>query len=244
MADLETITARTNLGDVPLWGRFSTFDPARPLILVVRGAFAHRDYLDALPDAAPAYDVVLGHLPGMHSPALVATSIGVFARAYDEAMRLSFAGRAFLRVGISIGGLVVLGMRRGSALVAVEPPVTMAALSPLVPLLRAELGRDPGMAEWIWNIFGVAADRVEPRDYRSMLEGVRVPGIVLIGSDGTPGMMPSLIGTDDRASLSAHPTLEAVVLEGFGHNIPKHRPDALLRAISGALRTLVPGSEP
>jgi len=240
---LEQITVSTRLGDVPLWGRFETFDAARPLVLVLRGAFAHVDYLDRLPDALEGCDVVLAHLPGMHSPRLVTSSVGAFARAFDECVRARFAGRQVLRVGISVGGLVVLAMREGAALVATDPPLTTASLGPLAARLRRAVAEDPTMADWVWNVFGIGPFGTEARDYSEVLRAVNVRGIVLMGDPFADVRLPGLMAPADQAMIAAVPGLEAVALKGVGHNIPRDAPEALLRAIRGACRALEPRAE-
>lgn len=204
----------TSRGVVRLQGRLETFRDGRPLLFAILGVGARADYFHRLPDRFPACDVVVSHLPGMHSPPLAAPSVAAFAAAYDEALRRRFPGRWALRFGLSVGGLAALAMREGAAVLAIDPPFSEPLLAPFGPLF-------PQVLE---GVVGV--------DHRALLDSVNVPAEVLIASRG-------LIAPADRELLLAHPRISAQVVEG-SHDLPNEAPRAIVAALERALKLAPP----
>lgn len=249
MTMLPRIDVETAHGVVPLWGRFDTFDDARKLVFSIPGAFTGPNYMSALPDLLGDCDVVLARLPGMFAPHLRTISIAAFAQAFDEALSARFRERRVLRLGYSVGGLVAMAMRRGDAIVAVDPPLTPAKLWPIWSPLRQEAtaNNDPRIAEWIDAIFGISPTSVVERDYRPLLAALDVPGVAVIGGEPlepvrefTLSQAPGLLTAADRKMLADHPLLQTVTALGCGHAIPSRAAHLLLWAIRAGLN-LVPG---
>src|SRR5687767_13830155 len=125
---------QTPFGVVPLWGDFASFDSGRPLVVGILGAFAiERGSLFGVPPhIAGVADMVVGHLPGNHTPPLVASSVGVFSAAYSHVISKAFSNRRVVSLGASIGGLTVLGLRARQIVrsVVMEPVLTTGKLWP------------------------------------------------------------------------------------------------------------------
>jgi hypothetical protein len=228
-----------------LHGRFDGFRAERPLILGICGAFSDPETLSRLPELIPDCDVIVAHLPGMHSPHLDGISVEDFAAAFDEALRTRFPDRTVLRFGVSLGGVVTLAMREGQAFVAVDPPLSMSALWPAHSRLRQALKTtaDPRLADWVANLFGLQSDGLTEVDYRPLLESCEAPGIVLIA--GQPleperplAEPPGALSREDRELIAAHPRIRSSVVLGVGHDLLNHAPLAVLGAIRQGLEFL------
>jgi hypothetical protein len=99
----------------------------------------------------------------------------------------------------------------------------MEKLWPLTAFLQSRSAQ-PDQGAFIWNVFGVAPDRSEPRDYRPLLDGLAVPTWVLFGSEMLYPQRPfteapSLLDEPERALLAAHPQISIRLIEGIGHNV-------------------------
>jgi pimeloyl-ACP methyl ester carboxylesterase len=211
----------TPLGPVELHGR----DTGRPVQLVITGAFASSNTLELNQERFPDLDVWRSHLPGNHSPALAATSVGVFAAAISQALRQRLAGRTASVIGLSVGALVAMALDPSlvDRLLLVEPPLRPDRVWPLLQLRNA---MPPGGEDFVWQVFGVAADRTEPRDYSALLDRLSRPATVVLGGDALLPERervgwPSLVDDESRARLAAHPGLEVRVMAGAGHHILK-----------------------
>lgn len=211
------VWVETALGRVPVWGRANS---ERPIVLAIRGAFPEPHHLADL--APPNQDLVLLHLPGFHSPALAATSIGAFAAAFDEVIRKHFTGREITAVGVSTGALVALALRAPEVrrVLAVEPFFSTAHLWPLVEWVQHELRRNPAplLHHWCEAIFGYTGTAVCDRRYEPVLNGPPRPTVALVGDvpllPRRPlTILPSLTNEVDRARLPVRVT-------PGGHNLP------------------------
>jgi pimeloyl-ACP methyl ester carboxylesterase len=229
----------TTFGPVPLTGRLTS--KTRPLLFVVRGSFPVRDHLVSLSERLPEADVILVHLPGMHSPFFADSSPVTFAAAFDEILA-ELAYERVATLGISVGGVVAMAMKHPAIKrsVLVDTPLTTAELWPLVAEYRRISAERLDGAAWIQSLFGIYSDRIEERDYRPLLAALRVPTTALIGSDdlGMPrefSRTPSLVSEADRALYSASSWVEPVVVEDVGHNIPAERLGAMMTAVRNAL---------
>jgi pimeloyl-ACP methyl ester carboxylesterase len=234
-------TFETSYGPVSLWGDSSR--PNRPLVLAILGFLATSEQLGDLHQALPEFDVVRAVLPGTGTPHLREPSVQSFAGAFDDIVQQQFAGRRVIRVGISIGGLVTLAMRRGAAFVAVDPPLNTGALWPLATTLRDVLATadGPKPRAWLANVFGYGADGWENRDYRPLLNDLAGTGYVLIAGEQLEpereiSSPPGLMTAEDRALVQRHPLLRWAIVGGVGHNIVRDAPHVLLEAIRRAER--------
>lgn len=199
----------TGRGVVRLQGHLDSFRDDRPLLFAILGVGARIDYFHRLPERFAACDVVVCHLPGLHSPPLADSSVAAFAAAFDAAIARRLPGRWILRFGLSVGGLVALAMTEGDAVLAIDPPFSEALLDRFGPLFPQVLG----------GIVGV--------DHRSVLESVNVPAHVLIASRGL-----NLVA--DQTLLIGHPRIRAEVVEG-SHDLPDEAPKAVVAALEQAL---------
>jgi hypothetical protein len=225
------IEVETALG--PVW--FHGTDSGRPLLLLITGAFAEPWAFDTL--VVAGVDVLRIHLPGNHCPPLAAVSVGAHAAAISQAFRRRFADRPCAVVGFSTGAIVAMGVDvDASGLVLVEPFLRTEGLWPLRELWKRHEG--PDAVAFLWNVLGIAPDRVEPRDYTPALARLKTPAIALLAE--TPldpprslPFLPSLVGEADRALLRAHPCIEVRDVPG-GHNVGLHAQGDLCRAIDDA----------
>lgn len=220
----------TRLGNIWLWGDAEAFADTRPIVLVITGAFnAKRSHIFELQAAVPEAAVLVGHLPGNHSPALISPSVGVYAAAYSQV--LSGLARPAVALGASIGGLVALALQAPNltSIIAVEPPLRTGKLWPLVGPFRQRIRAEPGNAElkaFLWAIFGISEDAHEDRNYEGMFAQLATPTRIVIGSEplypereiGT--RLPSLVDERERQLFLDHPSVRITTVMGAGHNVP------------------------
>jgi pimeloyl-ACP methyl ester carboxylesterase len=227
-------------GPVWLFGR----DTGRPLLLIITGAFANIGTLEGAQEAFPFLDVLRAFLPGNHSPSLGDTSVKSFGAAFSYAISGRFSGRLVMVLGMSVGALVALELKAPSVrrLVLVEPVLMTRGAW---PLLDFQQRMPPGGETFVRNIFGVAADSVEPRDYTHLLDDLRIPTVVMLGDEALEpsrdlgGRWPSLVGEEMRERLRRHSLIEVVDIQGAGHNVAT---EARAQFLSALRRSLAPSS--
>lgn len=234
----------TPLGPIWFWGR----DTGRPVLLIITGVFENADRFANTPGFFHDADVMWAHLPGNHCPELAEVSIAAFAAAFSHAIDARFAGRPVAIAGVSTGAIIALAIRAPSVnrLVIVEPPLRNEFLWPLLGLRTAPV---PGWESVIWPIFGIAAERVEVRDYLPLLDELAIPTVALLGSVSLRPRrgftaMPSLVDEQVRARLEAHPLVEVREVAGAGHDIPTFAPVLLLEVMLEASRHSIEASLP
>lgn len=235
----------TSLGTVQFTGEFDR--PERPLALVIRGAFAREDQYAGLALDLPDVDMAFAHLPGWRSPCLSQTSFEAFGVAFDEAAEQVFGERPFAKIGISMGGLVAMAMRRGGPIVALDTPLSTAPMWPIHAGARLAVDRNASLAPWVWALLGVDERGVENRDYRSFVTGaLGAPITYLIAGEpleperpyeGSPG----LISAEDREFLKALPEVRRVWFTGFGHHLAvENGADRLVEEVRRAVEAVRP----
>lgn len=220
---------QTPVGEIWLWGEAGARASDKPVVLFINGAFAiARPRAFELPGLLTEASVLIAHLPGNHCPNTSAHAVAAYAEGFSSA--LDQIGRPALVIGGSVGALVGLSipstMVRGQ--VIIEPPLLTAKLWCLIPTLRSVLanrGDEPGVREFIWSVFGVSETRLEPRDYRGLLDNLTTPGCVMFGEqplypERAFQELPSLVDAPERALLAAHPLIETRVIPIVGHNVP------------------------
>lgn len=239
---------QTPFGVIPLWADFDGFDPERPLVLGVLGAFAiERGSLFAVPPHLKGVaDMAIGHLPGNHTPPLIDASVGLFSAAYSHVIREAFPDRRIVSLGASIGGLTVMGLRAPQVLRAVvmEPILTTAKLWPMTNFIRGKLlanPQDAALRSFIVNVFGVTETGIEDRRYDALLDGLATPTRVLVGDqplypERAVQKLPSLVDEPERERLARHPWIQYSVATGAGHNVPQEASGAMMQALMGAIR--------
>ena len=117
--------------------------------------------------------------------------------------------------GASTSNLVTLGLRLPNICrrVALEPFFQTANLWPFIAFARNRMAQYPenhALARFLWEAFGIGADRLENRDYRSLLANITVPTDVVRGATALMPpreleIWPSFTSADDRAALAANP---------------------------------------
>jgi pimeloyl-ACP methyl ester carboxylesterase len=215
------IEIETAFGPVWLWGRAT----GRPVMLILTGSMANAGTLDQAQSFFPDVDVLRGHLPGNHCPRLLATSIGVYAAAYVEAIATVAAGLPLGLVGLSTGALVAMGMRCRELrrILAIEPPLRTGELWPLAEVFATQ--SDPNVQDMAWQVFGMRDGQIEARDYTPMLDSLGAPVTVMLGDDPLHPRRPltrtpTLVDEESRRRLAAHPGVTVLDVPGCGHNIP------------------------
>jgi hypothetical protein len=239
---MEQRSFQTPFGEVWLWGKPAAFDGDRPLVLVIRGAMPLRHALEWLQPSEA--DIVFAHLPGFHSPVLVASSIGVFIAAFDVVIRQAFADRSIVVLGVSAGAIVAAGLRAPqlAARVLIEPFFSTAKLKPLAAVVRRLLAdANEPYRRWVWHVLGIALDAVEDRRYGHLLTP-DLPIYAVVGdvplSQPPPAALPSLTDDADRALL-IEAGADLRVARG-GHDMPSEDPGAIVAAMLDATRSLRP----
>lgn len=215
---------QTAEGEIWLWGDEEALQSEKPILLVITGAFASAEspFFNLQPSVEEA-SVLVGHVPGNLSPTLRHDSISAYAAAYAEV--LSGLGRPVIVLGESAGALIALAIRAPNlkGLVLIEPPLVTANLWPLLQIFRPLL-EDPKHRAFIGNVFGYGETTVDGRDYRHLVEALKVPTYVFMGSIplGDPRPVeasPSLIDEPERELLRAHRWIRTVQVQGGGHNL-------------------------
>lgn len=226
----------TPFGPIWFWRR----DTGQPVLLLITGTFANANVLDQLDETLVGVDVWRAHLPGNHCPPLAVNTVGLFAAAYGHAIRDALAGRDVVVAGLSVGGLVALGLRAANirGLVVVEPPLLTEGVWPL-RIVREQA--PPGHDDFLWQVLGIAPDRLEPRDYSALLANLELSTRVLVGGEMGPprrdfDIMPSLVSPACRALLDNHPKVTVIEAPGAGHNVPARAVLTFAHALEAACR--------
>jgi pimeloyl-ACP methyl ester carboxylesterase len=228
---MRTINFQTTLGAIPVTGLSESFDRSRPAVLAITGVFAAADEMSNLPRYIGANsDAFVCHLPGNHTPPLSDMSIEAFSQAFDET--ISQLGRPVVVFGISIGGVVGLGMRQPRAVLAVDPPLSIDRLWPMDAITRADL---PGA--------GVTAST-----YHHLLDHSTVPVHVVLADEPLEPerpvqRFPSLVSAEDRMILAKHHRITVHIAPSCGHDIPHQAPKFLHERLLALCELTLPGIE-
>ena len=139
---------------------------------------------------APDTDVIFAELPGHgRSPAMVPTSVEIFAANVLQALQSTLSGRDVVLVGESLGGLVALAIAGMSpdpvrAVLAADPPLTTAKLWHVATAIGGAVARDPDNAflrSFAEEIFGLGASTRTDRIYYSLLKDAQIPIHIVTG---------------------------------------------------------------
>jgi pimeloyl-ACP methyl ester carboxylesterase len=249
LASLTRTDFRTELGVLPLWHVDGSLAGERPAIIAVTGAFAGADTMTKLPQVmGEACDCFVMHLPGNHAPTLREVGVRPYARALEAVIGQAFAARPVILVGVSIGALVALAVRASSVrrVVAVEPPLVMGKLWPMLDPLADKVAAAPGdadLAAFAEAVFGVGRTARREITYFDLFDGLDVPVEVVVGD--RPLMprraeptYPSFVDEAERAWLARRPTVVLHVAPGAGHNVPFQAPLFLKAILAEAVAAL------
>jgi hypothetical protein len=205
-------------------------EPDRANLVVVCGAFTPPGYMHDLVADIPDRTVQIVLQPGWAAPWIRDLTPADMGRGFREALLRLYDDRPVVLAALSAGNLVTLdvdlpNIRRR---VVVEPFFRTEPLWPFIEWSRDYLKATPdawAARDYLWNVFGVTEDRLEDRDYRRLVDNIRVPTDVLVSPEPlsprrpTPPW-PSLTSAEDRALLAANPH---VTLHdgppGSGHDI-------------------------
>jgi hypothetical protein len=211
---MDRLIVQTSFGPLYLAGRLHA-DRRAPVLFAMGGMWTPKDFLHELADQFPDASVIIAPLPGMGGSLTLNFKIADLSRAMDEVIGGLLRGLPVVAYGVSTGSLVTLGLSASEVVrqVALEPFFQTEPLWPFLETARSFLGAEPGKlnaALAAEEIFGLAGSKVTNRDYRPLLEGLRVPtDVILADSPLEPTRrvtaMPSLTSRDDRALLAAHP---------------------------------------
>jgi pimeloyl-ACP methyl ester carboxylesterase len=195
-------------------GRLHT-DRARPSLLAVGGAFPTATALHDLVTTFPGANVLVVNLPGMAGAPWSNPTVAEAVDGLQRAVELLLPHQPIVALGVSTGNLLTLGIdlpniRRR---VAVEPFFQTKDLWPFIANSRERLSLNHGnafMTRFFWEMFGIAQDRLENRDYRHLLGNLTVPTDVIFGAlpllpEREVETWPSFTTAEDRAALAANP---------------------------------------
>jgi hypothetical protein len=236
---VQTRVIQTRVGAVPVWSDFEAHDPARPLILVIRGALPQPHDLEWLRPAGA--DIAFLHLPSFHSPALINTSVGITIHAFDQVIATEFSDRRIILMGVSSGALPAAGLRSPQIVgrVLVEPFFSTAKLWALAEYLRVLVPADQTTIwSWFSEVLGISLTGQEERDFRH-LPAPGLPLHVVIGDEPLMPrrpmrVLPSLTDEADRQLLLSMGARISVV--PGGHEVPRNDPAALTAALEEMIR--------
>jgi pimeloyl-ACP methyl ester carboxylesterase len=246
-SETRTYKITTSVGEVWLYGRPELRETHAPTVVIFHGAFGRpADFADWFARLEPGVQVVLASLPRhAGAPALKVPGVAGYVAAFAAALDTLMPGRQVLCVGVSLGGLVALGLAgRGRPALAFDPFLTTAKLWPIEATLRRAMARgDPIDADFVAEVFGFRGDQVVDQDYRGWLGALAAPVVVAAGS--VPLLpprdlqdAPSLLDDDDRVLLLAHPRVRLVTFEGHGHVLVEASPDRCRDLILDTLAAL------
>ena len=130
-----------------------------------------------------------------------------------------------------------MSMRQAQRVLAIEPFLETGKLWALFEILSPSVVGNG--AAWVEAIFGRPGDG---RDYRSILDGLRVPTEIIVGDvplfPRRPVMgLPSLCDEADRAAFRAHPLVHLQQGVG-GHGVHMGSQDMINEALARLLTRL------
>ncbi|THD60182.1 alpha/beta hydrolase [Phenylobacterium sp.] len=215
-------------GGLSFVGRLHT-DRVRPSLLAVCGAFPTATYLHDLVSTFAGANVLVANMPGMAATPWANPTLAEATEALQRAVALLLPTQPIVALGVSTGNLLTLGLdlpniRRR---VAVEPFFETEGLWPFIANSRERMALNPdnaAMARFFWDMFGIAQDRLENRDYRHLLGAIAVPTDVIVGAEPMQpereaATWPSFITPEDRAALAANPWVTLIEgPPGSGHS--------------------------
>ncbi|MGZ6047520.1 MAG: alpha/beta hydrolase [Phenylobacterium sp.] len=221
---MDFMTLETRAGPLGVVGRVHTGAP-RPALVVVNGAFPPKGHRHDMVDYFSGVSVLVIDLPGMGGVPWGNPTLPELTEGLEQTLRRLLGDVPLVIFGSSTSNLVTLGLRLPNICrqVAQEPFFQTAGLWPFIASARKRMANNPAnkaMARFFWEVFGIAPDRVENRDYRHLLQNIAWPTDVMVG--GAPleperdmEFWPSFTSAEDRAALRAHPMVN--LYEGPPH---------------------------
>ena len=237
---MDSLIFQTDSCSIGLVGRIHA-DRARPALLIVGGSFPPKGFMHEYVEAFRGTSVLVANLPGINTE-WTSPSVEEMRRSFDQLLADLLPGRPTVVCGVSTGCLVSLGLRSPTirAQVAVEPFLSTAQLWPFIAHARERLAANPNhaaLADYLSKLFGVASDRVEDRDYRSLLRDLQVKTEVLVGElallpERPVPQWPSFTSETERTYWRNHPLATLHVgPPGSGHRLGTFESAAFLRSL-------------
>lgn len=192
---------------------------------MIRGAFAELDQYNGLSEMLPKADFQFENLP-------ILPDIYSYIDLYSQ--KVSAISRPCIVCGISLGGLIALGVSAPNhvATLALDPPMTVGLNSPIRSRFTPRLGHDAATDAFLSNIFGISKSQPVERDHFAVLDRLRVRSYVLAGSHSADlNVMPTLLGEDEFVRLQSHPLIVAKRIRGVGHNVALGATSIIVRAL-------------
>lgn len=224
--------------------------PQRPLVLLLHGAFEkHKKLLPWAGLWAESYDAALADLPGHgQSGSLAPVTFAAYVEELRWLLTNPLAQRGVIIVGDSFGGL--LGIALGNAppanlrgVIALDPLLSTAQQWSLLDLMPRVLEGQPAdgfRRLFAANIMGMGGETPEDRRHHPVVEGARVPVLVLAGAEALGERRavaaPSLLSEADRAFLRQHVKLG--IIPDVGHQLVTQRPQETFAAAKAFADTL------
>jgi hypothetical protein len=250
----EPMVIETSLGPIPVWHLPGMLASRKPVILTLTGAWASPDVMGKMQRVVGEdWDAGLMRLPGNGAPPLTETSIAAWSRALGELVESAFAGRIVVLLGLSVGALVMLGVRSPLVrrVIALEPPLVMDKLWPMIGDLRVKWRDEPHERPVVEAVFGVTGDSSLDRRYFGLFDGARPPVDIVVGDipllpERALARFPSFVDMPERAWIAAQPGVSLHVAPGAGHAVQvfaaEFTRDVILDALGKALspRTVHP----
>lgn len=208
--------------------------------MIIRGLFLAPDHLEWLIDElVPQADVLLAHLPGIHTPTLTRSDLPTITAAFAEVLATTVRHRAVVLAGVSAGCLTALGLAREAMirrLVLVEPFLDVRRCWALREFAGLRAPKQSLLRAWLETYLGAGLDG----DFRH-LAACAPPGTKVIVGDiplDPPRplkALPSFASEADRSLWAAQPGVDLMVCRDAGHDIPGRARTDLLFALRAAL---------
>ena len=157
---------------------------------MVNGSFPGPQHRHDLVEQFAGVSVLVVNLPGMAGVPWANPTVAALTEGLEAAVRRLLGDVPIVAFGASTSNLVTLGLQLPNICrrVALEPFFQTEDLWPFVSWTRARMAHYPdnqALARFFWEVFGIGADRLENRDYRSLLaDTITVPDR---GGDGGHG---------------------------------------------------------
>ena len=208
-----------------------------------------RSWSRQVPAFQKHYRVVTLDLPGHgQSGSLAPVTFAAYVEELRWLLTNPLAQRGVIIVGDSFGGL--LGIALGNAppanlrgVIALDPLLSTAQQWSLLDLMPRVLEGQPAdgfRRLFAANIMGMGGETPEDRRHHPVVEGARVPVLVLAGAEALGERRavaaPSLLSEADRAFLRQHVKLG--IIPDVGHQLVTQRPQETFAAAKAFADTL------
>ena len=213
---------QTALGTVVLSGEF---DGDRPLVILIRSAYAEESMFLQLANVMPEARILIGDIPGNRCPLLTSQTVRDYCAAYAEALR-RIAGPKVI-CGLSLGGVIALGLRdcAMTGILAVDPPLRPANSAVLQKIMRAAEAKTTSDVdrEFLRSVF------LSGEDYFQLLHDLDCPTKILAGDHARS--IPSVISDADLAEASKYSCVSTCREPGVGHSVWVGGSPAILKCL-------------